>query len=89
MKNKLLSLALGASLLLGLQHMAIATPMTEPPNPAEVSASHNSAGELAYVAYYQRHTTVVRRGPVHGCVSGRHCVGGYHGGGCRRWAACR
>ena len=89
MKNKLLSLALGASLLLGLQHMAIATPMTEATSPAEVSASHSSAGKLAYVAYYHRHTTVVRRGPVHGCVSGRRCVGGYHGSVCRRWAACR
>jgi hypothetical protein len=88
MKNQLLSLALGASLLFGLKHVAIATP-TEPTSPAEVSAGRSSAGELAYVAYYHRHTTVVRRGPVHGCVSGRRCVGGYHGSVCRRWAACR
>ena len=86
MRIKLLALALGTSLLFGLQQLAVAAPMTVPASPSEIGDAQSGAVEPVY---YVRRTTVVRRGPVHGCAAGRRCVGGYYGGVCRRWAACR
>jgi hypothetical protein len=91
MKSKVLGLALGASLLLGLQQFAMAAPVTAPASPAEMALGQMSVAESVY---YARRTTVVRggrgyRGGVHGCAGGRRCVGGYNRGVCRSWAACR
>src|SRR5271157_1042599 len=82
MKNKVLGLALGASLLFGLQQLAVAAPVTVPGSAAEMSFGQMSAAEPIY---YARRTTVVG----HGCAGGRRCVGGYYHGVCRTCAACR
>ncbi len=89
MKDKVLRLALGASMLFGLQQSAVAVPLTAPASPAEIVLGQMSAAEPVY---YARRTTTVRGGNGrHGtsCAGGRRCVGGYHGGVCRSWAACR
>ncbi len=86
MKNKLLGLAVGASLLLGLQQLAVAAPITAPASPAEMSIAQ--AGVAQPVYYYRRGAAV--RGPGgHACAGARRCVGGYYHGVCRSWAACR
>jgi hypothetical protein len=86
MKNRVLGLALGASMLFGFQQLAVAAPLTAPASPAEIMLGQMSAAEPVY---YARRTTVVRGGHGHGCAGGRRCVGGYHHGVCRTWAACR
>jgi hypothetical protein len=86
MRIKLLALALGTSLLFGLQQLAVAAPMTVPASASEIGGAQ---GGVVEPVYYVRRATVVRRGPVHGCAAGRRCVGGYYGGVCRRWAVCR
>ena len=86
MKNKVLGLALGASMLFGFQQLAVAAPVTAPGSPAEMSLGQMSAAEPVY---YARRTTVVRGGHGHACAGGRRCVGGYYHGVCRSWAACR
>ena len=73
MKNTILGLALGAALLFGLQHSAQAAPVTAPASPAELSAAQSTVATPVYVY----------------CAGGRRCVGGYHHGVCRSWAACR
>ena len=60
-KMKLLGLALGASLLFGLQQMAAAAPVTAPAN-REMKAAQSNVAEPAY---YARRTTV-RRGNIYG-----------------------
>jgi len=86
MKNKLLGLALGASMFFGFQQLAVAGPPTAPGSAAEMSLGQMSAAEPVY---YARRTTVVRGGQGHACAGGRRCVGGYYHGACRSWAACR
>ena len=86
MKNKVLGLALGASMLFGFQQLAVAAPLTAPASPAEISLGQMSTAEPVY---YARRTTVVRGGQGHACAGGRRCVGGYYHGVCRTWAACR
>ncbi len=86
MKNRLLGLAAGATLLLGLQQLAVAAPVTAPASPAQMSIAQ--AGGAAHVYYYRRGAVV--RGPNgHACAGGRRCVGGYHHGVCRSWGGCR
>ena len=87
MKNKILGLALGASLLFGLQHHgALAAPVTVPASPAELSAAQSN---VPTSVYHYRRGAVVRGPRGHACAGGRRCVGGYHHGVCRSWAACR
>jgi hypothetical protein len=74
MKNRVLGLALGASMLFGFQQLAVAAPLTAPASPAEIVLGQMSAAEPVY---YARRTTVVRGGHGHGCAGGRRCVGGY------------
>jgi hypothetical protein len=79
-------LALGAALLFGLQHGAVAAPAAATATPAELSAAQSSVSTPVY--YYRRGGYV--RGPGgHACAGGRRCVGGYYHGVCRSWAACR
>jgi hypothetical protein len=86
MKKTILGLALGAALLIGLQHSAQAAPVTAPASPAELSAAQSSVATPVYV--YRRGGYV--RGPGgHACAGARRCVGGYYHGVCRSWAACR
>ncbi len=87
MKNKLLGLAVGVSLLFGLQQLAVAGPITAPASPAEMSIAQAGGAEQIYYAY--RRGGAVRGPNGHACAGGRRCVGGYHGGVCRSWAACR
>jgi len=86
MKNMVLGLALGASMLFGFQQFAVAAPVTAPASPVEMSLGQMSAAEPVY---YARRTTVVSGGHGHGCAGGRRCVGGYYHGACRSWAVCR
>ena len=86
MKNMVLGLALGASMIFGFQQLAAAAPVTAPGSSAEMSLGQMSAVEPVY---YARRTTVVRGGHGHGCAGGRRCVGGYYHGACRSWAVCR
>ncbi len=85
MKTRVLGLATGISLIFGLQ-LAIAAPMASPVSPVQNGLGQISAVEP--VVYVRRGAAVVR-GPAGGCVGGRRCVGGYRGGVCRSWAACR
>ncbi len=87
MKNKLLGLAVGATLLLGFQQLAAAAPITAPASPAEMSITQSGGAEPVYYAY--RRGGVVRGPYGHACAGGRRCVGGYYRGVCRSWAACR
>jgi hypothetical protein len=86
MKNKVLGLALAASMLFGVQQLAVAAPLAAPTSPAGISLGHMSAAEPVY---YARRSTVVRGGRGHACAGGRRCVGGFYRGVCRTWAACR
>ena len=86
MRNKMLGLALGASLLFGFQHHeALAAPATASASPTELSAAQST---ITQPAYYYRRGAVVRGPAGHTCAGGRRCVGGYHNGVCRSWAAC-
>ena len=86
MKNMVLGLALGASMLFGFQQFAVAAPVTAPASPVEMSFGQISAAEPVY---YARRGAVVRGPNGHGCAGGRRCVGGYYHGACRSWAVCR
>ena len=61
MKNRVLGLALGASMLFGFQQLAVAAPLTAPASPAEISLGQMSTAEPVY---YARRTTVVRGGNI-------------------------
>ena len=86
MKNWVLGLALGASLVLGFQQLAVAAPAVTPSGHAGISIGQESAAEPVVVV---RRSTVVRGSRGRACAGGRRCVGGFHGGVCRSWAACR
>ncbi len=86
MKSKLLGLAAGASLLLGLSQLAVAAPVMAPASPVQMSVAQASGVEQVY--YYRRGAVVTGpRGNT--CAGGRRCVGGYYRGVCRSWAVCR